>query len=293
MSSVAMDEFYPMPEGPGADVMFDRWRHMAQLWAPPGVVRGVGSQLAAIGWTWTEPDPAVAIADGAVWLGGAFAEILAPKWIAVPGNVGLVLARMDPLAQRVELVFKEGPGHTHVEDSAGWWEVPIVRLNGPGDWVDVRPFTPLEIPPPPVTEMPASTPWGRIASNVWPPTQTDFPGGGERYAWPVNTAQDFVPGRNYRLTMGFWRQGITQVGGGSTAWASNMTVGFRDDAGIRHSMMYFQSALFNNDAVRGGQITFAVTPAYANATLYLITDTTGILRFAPWVVTMDCYDIGG
>jgi hypothetical protein len=293
--SVAMEQFFPMPEGPGADVMFDRWRQMARIWCGPGVVRGVLEELAAAVWTWDQPDPAVLIAPGAIWVGGCFGEIAAGgRWIGVPGNVGLIVARMDPISQRVELDFKVGAGHGATEDPDNEWEVALVRLNGPGDWLDVRTFIPLVVPPPPVTEMPPYTPRGFILAGTWPPTQTDIgPGSQEIYAWNIASHPRYIPGRNYRFTLQVGRELVARIGDAGVSWAGNMQWGIRDDAGERWRTFIHNGGIFGNTYQPANTGSFIVGPAYGNATFFIVNDSTGTTRLFPNAIIMNVYDVGG
>jgi len=289
--SVVMDSFFPMPEGPGADVYQDRWRQMAMLWAPAGVVRGVGLELFA--W-WDGVTDQFIMESGAVWVGGFYAEMATAKWYPIPGLLGLVVARFDPLRNNVEVVFKEGAGHIFVEDPDGWWEVPLFRFNGAGSWTDERPFTPAVIPPPPVTEMPAYTPRGFILAGTWPPTLTDIgPGLQEIFAWNIATHPRYIPGRNYRFTLQVGRQVVQRIGDPQYSFAGNMPWGVRDDAGERWRTFIHNGGLMGQSFQPANTGSFIVAPAYGNATFFIHNDSTAPTRFSPGAITMSLQDVGG
>lgn len=204
--SVAMDEFFPMAEGPGGDTRMAQWRRMASLWCPAGVVRGVGSELGLAGWAIGEQT--MAVAPGACWVNGFYAENTGPYWIGCPSNVGLVVARLDLAAQTVALVFKEGPSHGPTQDPNGLWEVPLVYLWGDSA-EDRRTFVPPPPPPPPVADVPERTPRGTLSIQDGPDTEVVV-GNGHNVivAYPFTSAL-FTPGRAYRFTAYHDGSGLT------------------------------------------------------------------------------------
>jgi hypothetical protein len=289
--SVAMDSFFPMPEGPGADVMFDRWRQMAMLWAPSGIVRGVGEELGAF---WDGVTDQLIISSGAVWVNGVFGELATAKWYGIPGMIGLLVARFDPARNNLEVVFKEGAGHICVEDPDGWWEIPLYRINGAGSWGDERVFTPPIIPPPPVTEMPAYTPRGHILTGSWPDVLTDIsPGSQEIFFWNISSHPRFIPGRNYRFNLAVGRQRVQRIGDAQFSWAGNMWWRVTDDAGERFRTFIHNGGLQGMSFQPANSSSFIVAPTHNNASFGIWHDSTAITRFSPAAVLLWAYDVGG
>lgn len=293
--SVLMDMYFPFAEGPGAAVMMDRWRPMAKLWSPTGVVRGIGDQLGAVGWSIEEQT--MAVGSGACWIDGFYGELAGPRWIGCPTNTGLVVARLNPWenSQHITLEFKQGPGHGETEDPNNEWELALTRMNGPGDWVDVRRFVPELPPPPAIEEMPAWAPRAWVANNAGPATEVHVSGNTVElvHLGPLGADIGFVPGRNYRFTA---QLGANAVDGMTGAGAQQIFFLVRDDAGERKRVLLGQGSWSAGTMVPPIAQSFIVRPTWSNATAVIgatTASTNSTLRIRPWSFALDCFDVGG
>lgn len=196
----AFNTYWPMDDGPGANSGVVRWRKMARLWAHDGVVRGVGGELGLVNWDQGTQEATVQL--GAVWVDGFYAENPHDVRLRVPSNVGLVVARLDPGAQRVSLAWKEGPSHGPTPDPDGLWEVPLWYLWG--DWADDR--RPFVQPGKGLAELPPHVPRrGHFVTG--PVTQVDVGGGtspteGHIMSVLMDSVPGWQPGRAYRVSAG-------------------------------------------------------------------------------------------
>ena len=152
------DAYHPFEDGPGMFSTMTRWRRMARLWgqldpAGQGELGGLCSGVvrAEYGPTPGEPNPllayqrdglSISLTAGAVWVNGFYG--FNRNWTALPtpGPVdGLVVARFDPAAQEVALVWRGGATDP-VLDPEGWWEVPLAYVDAGGVIHDRRTFVP-------------------------------------------------------------------------------------------------------------------------------------------------------
>lgn len=192
------ETYWPMDDGPGANTGMLRWRKMARLWAHDGVVRGVGAELRPQYY-----DPASetwVVGTGAVWVNGFYGEATANKEIRVPGNRGLIVARLR--AGAVTLFFKPNDPNPW-QDPDGEWEVPLHWLEGDGQWFDRRPFVQ---PGKGIADLPPRVPRrGFFATG--PETEVlvgggQSPTGGLIMQIFTDWALGWTPGRAYRVSAG-------------------------------------------------------------------------------------------
>ena len=207
------DTYHPFEDGPGMFSTMTRWRRMARLWgqldpAGQGELGGLCSGVvrAEYGPIPGEPNPllayqrdglSISLTAGAVWVNGFYG--FNRNWTALPtpGPVdGLVVARFDPAAQEVALVWRGGATDP-VQDPEGWWEVPLAYVDAGGVIHDRRTFVPRTGPPPGFT-VPTWVPSGLLAPIVLgPPSQLELPTG--TFA-VMSTALAVPAGRTYRVT---------------------------------------------------------------------------------------------
>jgi hypothetical protein len=233
------DIYVPFDRGPGAQANIERWRKMAQLFARTGVVRpkftqwppGTGEQNPLMAWQFVGGE--IWVSPGACWVNGFYGRNR--SHIQIPASeAGLVVARLDPVAQEIALVHRAGVGvGGEIKDPNGWWELPLGYFNGSG-FQDLREFTPLEILPPPITEIPPWVPRGHMLALLGPETQVVPP-----FSEPINVLVAypssygwFVAGRNYRFQFLINMQVATGTVGLRT-WAA-------DESGVRHTQQAYQ-----------------------------------------------------
>ena len=106
-----------------------RWRAMARLWAPSGVVAGFGGDLAP-----TLGSGVINVAAGAAWVDGHYCELATPASEASTAT-GLLVVRFTPADNKFELVYRDGATTPTQTDAT--WELPIARMTG-GVMADVR-----------------------------------------------------------------------------------------------------------------------------------------------------------
>ena len=111
-----------------------RWRAMARLWAPSGVVVGyLGSLVPSLS------AGTITVQAGAAWIDGHYAEIAGSS--TFPSTVtGLVVARFTPADNKFELVYRDGA--TTPTQGTATWELPIARVTASALY-DVRPLIPV------------------------------------------------------------------------------------------------------------------------------------------------------
>jgi hypothetical protein len=100
MSALDLHEYFPYDSGPGANSTELRWRKMAQLWAPSGVLSG--------GFAYSNTGDAFTVQPGVVWLGGQYGELTSAVTIGT-SSTGWLVFRNDTLASKIELVWSTGP----------------------------------------------------------------------------------------------------------------------------------------------------------------------------------------
>jgi hypothetical protein len=110
-----------------------RWRKMARVWAPSGVVKSgdLAPTLVA--------GPVINVAIGQAWIDGHLAELIAPA--AVPASAtGLLVVRFTPADNHAELLYRDGATVPTLTDAT--YELQIARMTA-GAITDVRPFLPV------------------------------------------------------------------------------------------------------------------------------------------------------
>jgi hypothetical protein len=135
MPAPFFDEYYPFDPGMGAGTAnAARWRKMANLWAPDGVVSNypygntpATSQLYATAIT----GGATTIQQGAVFIHGYYAEIQTPQPINV-GAAGTIVAHCDFNTEKVSLLFTTATdyGSGGFEQDLNIWEIPLWGVSG-------------------------------------------------------------------------------------------------------------------------------------------------------------------
>ncbi len=249
----AFNTYWPMDDGPGANSGVVRWRKMARLWAHDGVVRGVGGELGLVNWDQGTQEATVQL--GAVWVDGFYAENPHDVRLRVPSNVGLVVARLDPGAQRVSLAWKEGPSHGPTPDPDGLWEVPLWYLWG--DWADDR--RPFVQPGKGLAELPPHVP-RRAVYATGPDTAVDVGIGGAIIGTFTDWVPGWVPGRAYRVTAGIG--GVNTPGPGAAPEVVCEVDAYQWDAGpVLRTQRLFGPLTLVNDAVAAGWTSFTLTNA--------------------------------
>jgi hypothetical protein len=137
--SFTFDEFFPFDPGHGASANSTRWRKMAQLWAPDGVLSNYLNQLNA-----TQAGSQVTVQTGAVFMHGNYAELENPQTFTVGTNGTIVAQANLALANEfINLTYRDGvvdygtnPSNNYEQDT-GIWEIPIWLISG-GSLVDLR-----------------------------------------------------------------------------------------------------------------------------------------------------------
>lgn len=122
---------WPTDAGDGSVSTEERWRKMAQLWAPSGVVDGYLDRL--------DPDlsgSTVTVGAGGAWIDGHYAEQLTSSSVSVTSN-GLVVIRFTPADNVFELLYRDGATTPTQTDAT--WELPIAQMSG-GAMTDLREF---------------------------------------------------------------------------------------------------------------------------------------------------------
>ena len=108
-----------------------RWRAMARLFAPSGVVDGYLGELAP-----SLAAGSITVQAGAAWIDGHYAEILTSTTFGATVT-GLVVARFTPADNAFELIYRDGA--TTPTQTEATWELPIARITSSA-LTDVRPM---------------------------------------------------------------------------------------------------------------------------------------------------------
>jgi hypothetical protein len=291
MSVMVADIYVPFDRGPGAQANIERWRKMAQLFARTGVVRpkfmqwppGSGEQHPLSAWQFVGGE--IWIAPGACWVNGFYGRNR--NHIQIPASeAGLVVARLDPVAQEIRLVHRPGVGvGGEIKDPNGWWELPLAYFNGAG-FQDLREFTPLEILPPPITEIPPWVPRGFMLALVGPETEVRPPFNEPTnilVAYPSSYGW-FVAGRSYRFQ---FLISNTVAGGivGLRTWAA-------DETGLRHTQQAWQGQVMAIGSI--DKATSFVVRNCRPGFVAVIEGTSSNANnfFAPWSCRIEIEDVG-
>jgi hypothetical protein len=122
------DEYFPFDPGFGASANAARWRKMARLWAPDGVLQGYNNGLSAS----VISGGATTISTGAVFNHGYYCEISNPQSISITGTgTGTIVAKVDMVNEVASIYYKDGATDygasptTNFEQSASNWEIPL------------------------------------------------------------------------------------------------------------------------------------------------------------------------
>ena len=97
-----------------------RWRKMARVWAPSGVVAGFAGELAP-----TLGSGVINVAAGAAWVDGHYCELVGPASETNSAN-GLLVVRFTPADNLFELVYRNGITTPTQTDAT--WELPIAQM---------------------------------------------------------------------------------------------------------------------------------------------------------------------
>lgn len=196
----AFDTYFPFDTGPGANTGVGRWRKMGQLWCDDGVARGVGELFDWKGFD--NNGNVVNLGPGGVWANGFYGELgVSPfRWIGVPtpGGDGIIVARLDPAAQQIQLVYRQGVNEGGpIRDPNGWWEVLLYRIAYPF-WADYRRVVPVEqetgLP-----EIPAWVPRGWGVTVNGPDTTVDRGNQEPVISSFTDHHPRWTPGNDYRV----------------------------------------------------------------------------------------------
>ena len=122
---------WPTDAGGGSVSTEARWRTMARLWAPSGVVDGYLNQLAP-----SHAGGNVTVQTGGAWVDGHYCEQLSSQAVAVASS-GLVVIRFTPADNRFQLLWLNGASNP--TQTTATWELPIAQMTG-GTMSDVRVF---------------------------------------------------------------------------------------------------------------------------------------------------------
>ena len=125
---------YPTDGAEGSVATEAKWRAMARLWAPSGVVAGSGGELAP-----TLGAGVINVAVGAAWVDGHYCELTTPASESSTAN-GLLVVRFTPADNLFELVYRDGVSAPTQTDAI--WELPIARMTG-GVMTDIRRLIPV------------------------------------------------------------------------------------------------------------------------------------------------------
>lgn len=112
---------WPTDAADGAVTSEARWRKMARTWAPSGVVRSAGGEMAP-----SLAMPNLTVRSGACWVDGHYAELTGDQVLTATAN-GLAVVRFDPAANTAELLWRDG-ATTPTRSPTGTWELPIAKV---------------------------------------------------------------------------------------------------------------------------------------------------------------------
>lgn len=100
-----------------------QWRKMGRLWAPSGVVQGVGGEMAP-----SLAGTNLTVQAGSCWVDGHFCELTSTQVLTTTAN-GLCVVRFDPAANSAQLLYLDGVS-TPTQNPTGTWELPIAQIVG-------------------------------------------------------------------------------------------------------------------------------------------------------------------
>ena len=144
---------WPTDAADGSVANEARWRKMGRVWAPTGVVKGIGGEL--------KPSivyPNVTIKSGACWVDGHYCELAVDSVITVSGLSGLIVVRFDPVTNSAALVFYDDT-LTPTQDPVGMFDLPLA-------WMNLQTLNDIRGPLLPAGEQASAGYYYRFESNV-------------------------------------------------------------------------------------------------------------------------------
>lgn len=135
--ATAVDTYHPFDAGNGADVLEDRWRQMARLWAPPGVDLSYANKILVYG---DSTGRQVKVPTGRAWIDGFYAEVTSEKTIALTTNtsgnprIDRIVLQVDPSNNICEIAVVEGtPAATPAapaltQSATGTYQIPLAQV---------------------------------------------------------------------------------------------------------------------------------------------------------------------
>jgi hypothetical protein len=133
------DEYYPWDKGFGSAANSARWRKMAQLWAPDGVVANYPVGQSGWGLGATLSGGTATVTPGACFIHGYYAEIFAQQAVPV-GASGTIVARADLDNEVCSIIFHSGAvDYNGYQQDVHAWEIPLWLVSS-GSLTDLRCF---------------------------------------------------------------------------------------------------------------------------------------------------------
>jgi hypothetical protein len=136
------DEYFPFDKGFGASANSARWRKMAQLWCPDGVLQNYPTGVSTVTQLFaTIASNTVTIQPGAAFIHGYYAEVMAPQnVVSVTGN-GTIVAGVDLVNEICSIYYKSGAtDYSGYTQSLSLWEIPLWLVTGGATLTDLRTF---------------------------------------------------------------------------------------------------------------------------------------------------------
>jgi hypothetical protein len=113
---------WPTDAGDGSVANEARWRKMARLFTPSGVVGGYLQEMVP-----TMGTGQINVAAGAVWIDGHYAELGTATSVAQSGD-GMLVARFTSATNVFELVWRGGILYNQLTQTDAVFEIPIARV---------------------------------------------------------------------------------------------------------------------------------------------------------------------
>jgi hypothetical protein len=136
------DEYFPFDKGFGASANSARWRKMAQLWCPDGVLLNYPAGLPAVTQLFaTIASGTVTINPGAAFIHGYYAEVLAAQNVTSVSGNGTIVAGVDLVNEICSIYYKSGAtDYSGYTQSLTLWEIPLWLVTGGTTLTDLRTF---------------------------------------------------------------------------------------------------------------------------------------------------------
>jgi hypothetical protein len=137
----AFDEYFPFDFGHGAPATSARWKKMARLFVPDGIVKSGGDQFASSGddgapgsrtakLQATLTGGNVIVSPGAIVIHGYYAELANAVTIPV-SSTGLVIGQVDLVYEVVSLEWVAGvTDYNNLIQSETMWQIPLWLVTG-------------------------------------------------------------------------------------------------------------------------------------------------------------------